>query len=269
MNAATLSRPELVSSALQRLESARRTGTPCSPVRSLIGADDVQLAYEVQSAWVQNELARGARRVGRKIGLTSPAVQTQLGVDQPDFGTLLDDMDYSAFDEIPVGALLQPRIEAEIAFVLAADLLEPPFSDARLAAAVEYTVAALEIVDSRVAGWDIRIADTVADNASAGGYVLGRVIASAGFVPREASMRMAKNGVVVSTGAGRDCLGDPLNALRWLADTAAAVGDPLRAGEVVLSGALGPMVDVRAGDDFVADITGLGRVQARFAGGER
>jgi 2-keto-4-pentenoate hydratase len=255
-----------VTAALDRLVTARRTGVPCSPVRAILG-DDIDLAYQVQSAWVRGELFERATVVGRKIGLTSPAVQNQLGVNQPDFGVLLDTMQRTTVEDIEMSELLQPRIEAEIAFVLSADLDRPPFSDEALRAAVDYATAALEIVDSRISGWDIRIADTIADNASSGQFVLGddRVPLES-FVPRDTSMSMTQNGTVVSEGAGAACLGDPLNALRWLAETAVAVGDPLRAGEVVLSGALGPMVNVRPGDEFVASITGLGDVRARFEG---
>jgi 2-keto-4-pentenoate hydratase len=267
MTPATIARDsERVTEALDRLKDARRTGVPCPPVRPIIGDADLALAYEVQSAWVRGEIDAGARVVGHKIGLTSPAVQTQLGVDQPDFGVLLDTMQRSGDEEIPADRLLQPRIEAEIAFVLSQGLFHPPFSDERLHDAVDYVVAALEICDSRVSGWDIRITDTVADNASSALFVLSDShVTLEGFVPRNATMSLMRNGEVVSEGDGRSCLGDPINALRWLAETAAEHGDPLKAGDVVLSGALGPMVNVEPGDEFVAEISGLGRVRAKFA----
>ncbi|MER6006498.1 fumarylacetoacetate hydrolase family protein [Nonomuraea angiospora] len=199
---------------------------------------------------------------GRKIGLTSPAVQQQLGVDQPDFGVLFADMEVTG--TAPTGQLLQPKVEAEIAFVLADDLtgdLDLP----TVRAAVEYAVPALEIVDSRIADWDITITDTVADNASSGLYVLGaeRLPLSA-FEPVEATMRMYADDQLVSQGTGAACLGDPLNALLWLARTARDLGDPLRAGQVILSGALGPMVPVSPGTTVKAEISGLGIVIVTF-----
>jgi 2-keto-4-pentenoate hydratase len=234
-------------------------------VRDLIGADDVDTAYAVQRRIGRMRTDNGARVVGRKVGLTSAAVRRQLGVDQPDFGVLFDDMDVSAMVEVPAAWLLQPRIEAEVAFVLGTDLDGEP-SPPRVRAAVAYAVAALEIVDSRITGWDITIADTIADNASSGLFVLGpdRVGLDA-FVPREVAMELTVDGVVASTGCGEACLGDPLAALAWLAATAARYGDPLRAGEVVLSGALGPMVPVIPGIRVAATVSGLGRVETTFS----
>ena len=162
-----------ITQAAERLATAATTGTPCAPVRDLIGHDDTAAAYAVQSRIIDARMSAGARVVGRKIGLTSTAVQAQLGVDQPDFGVLLDDMVYPDQATIPIERFLQPRVEAEVAFVLKNDLDQGNLDIDQVAAAVDYAVAALEICDSRVAGWDIRFADTVADNASAGAYVLG------------------------------------------------------------------------------------------------
>ena len=159
--------------ALDRLNQARTTRRPCSPVRDLLPADDVDAAYAVQSAWSAQQVAGGARIVGRKVGLTNPVVQKQLGVDQPDFGVLLDTMACPADVPIDITRTLQPKIEAEIAFVLAQDLTAPVIGPADVAAATAYVVAALEIVDSRIAAWDIDIVDTVADNASSGLFALG------------------------------------------------------------------------------------------------
>ncbi|WP_433622681.1 2-keto-4-pentenoate hydratase [Nocardia sp. CA-120079] len=237
-----------VRAAAARLSGATTTGVPIAPVRDLIGPDDVELAYAVQRIGVQRRVAAGAKLVGRKIGLTSPAVQQQLGVDQPDFGVLFEDMNVT---ETPVAQrppLLQPKIEAELAFVLCADLDDEQLDAISVRGAVDYAVAALEIVDSRIADWDISFADTVADNASSGWFVLGTErLSPAEFEPREIAMNMAIDGEIVSTGTGSACLGDPLNALAWLARTARDFGDPLRAGEIVLSGALGPMVALRPG----------------------
>jgi 2-keto-4-pentenoate hydratase len=265
-----------VRAAADRLVAAETDRAPCPPVRDLIGRDDVDAAYAVQRVLHARALGAGRQVSGRKIGLTSPAVRAQLGVDQPDFGFLYADMDASADDPVDPTRLLQPRIEAEVAFVLGADL-DGPLDDATVTAAVAAVVPALEIVASRVAGWDISFADTVADNGSAGLYVLG----STRLAPLEfgddlheglaaLSMRMTRSSdrgehQQVSAGTGRDCLGSPLAALGWLAETAVRHGEPLRAGQVVLSGALGPMVPIAAGDEFHAEITGLGAVSARFA----
>jgi len=252
--------------AANRLWEASRTGTPCAPVRDLIGTDDVRAAYGTQQRNTTRRLIDGAEVVGRKIGLTSESVQHQLGVDQPDFGVLFDDMQRRQDVLIAMDGLIQPRIEAEIAFVLAADLDDTDATAASVRGAVAYAVPALEIVDSRIAAWDITLADTIADNASSGLFVLGANQAALDrFEPVTSRMSMSVNGVEASTGTGTACLGDPLNALAWLARTAAQMGDPLLKGQVILSGALGPMVPVAPGDVVTASITGLGKVQALFA----
>lgn len=256
----------VVVEAAERLERAARTGEPASPVRDVLGLEDVDRAYAVQRRIAERRSAAGARVVGRKIGLTSPAVQQQLGVDQPDFGILFDDMDVSALPEVPMRGLLQPRVEAEVAFVLAADLDGPDLDVEDVRAAVDHAVAALEIVDSRIAAWDIAITDTIADNGSSALFVLGpdRVTLE-DLEPVSVTMQMHADGALVSEGDGAACLGDPLNALLWLARTAQQLGDPLRAGQVVLSGALGPMHTVTPGSTVRADITGLGSVTVSFA----
>lgn len=256
----------LVVAASERLLEAAASGVPCDPVRDLIGEDDLVKAYAVQERLTAARLAAGATVVGRKIGLTSPAVQAQLGVDQPDFGVLFDDMGYAEDEVVPMSRLLQPKAEAEIAFVLAEDLAEGPLDLAQVRSAVAYAVAALEIVDSRVAGWNIRFGDTVSDNASSGLYVLGSERRTLDEVePVQVEMSMTLNGVEVSTGSGAACLGDPLNALAWLAGKAREFGEPLRAGQVILSGALGPMVDVPPGAVVTAGLSGLGTVTATFS----
>ncbi|MFR9794159.1 2-keto-4-pentenoate hydratase [Streptomyces sp. MB22_4] len=255
-----------VLAAAARLREAAATRTPAAPVRDLIGRDDVATAYAVQRHLTAERIAAGARVTGRKIGLTSTAVQRQLGVGQPDFGVLFDDMAYPDGASVPAGAVLQPRVEAEIAFVLGADLAEGPLDDAQVRDAIDHAVAAIEICGSRVADWDISFADTVADNASAGAYVLGtRCLPLTGFDPVTAEMTMTVDGETVSTGTGAACLGDPVTAVAWLARTARDLGDPLRAGQVVLSGALGPMRPVTPGAAVHATVTGLGTVSVTFS----
>lgn len=254
-----------VEQAANRLLTAREFDEACPPVRDLIGSNDLVAAYAVQKQLTEHRLAAGGRIVGHKIGLTSEAVQRQLGVDKPDFGVLFHDMEYVAGGVIPFRAVMQARVEAEVAFVLKEDLAEGALDATRLRSAVAYATPALEICGSRIADWDISFGDTVADNASAGAYVLGPVhTPMEGFEPREVEMSMSMNGQVVSTGVGAACLGDPLYALEWLARQARALGEPLRSGHVVLTGALGPMQPVIPGATVTASISGLGRVSVRF-----
>lgn len=258
-------RPDDVLEVATRLEEASRSGVACASLVDVIGSTDIGVAYEVQQTVTQRRLAGGARLIGRKIGLTSAAVQSQIGVDRPDFGVLFDDMKFSDGELIPFRRLLQPKAEAEVAFVLGRDITEQ--TDAQTVRdAVQLAYPALEIVDSRIANWKIAITDTVADNASSGVFVIGeRGRRLADVEPVDVRMTMRRNGEEVSTGSGRDCLGDPLNALAWLANTAIEFGSPLRAGDVILSGALGPMVSAEPGDVFEATIEPLGTVVARFS----
>lgn len=260
------SREAVVAEAAARLEAAARDRAPCAPVRDLLGDGDIELAYAVQRRLTDHRLAGGARITGRKIGLTSPAVQRQLGVDRPDFGVLFADMDVSTAAEVPSGRLLQPKAEAEVAFVLGADLDHEITGVAQVRAAVAYAAAALEIVDSRIGDWDITITDTIADNASSGLYVLGGTrLTLEEFEPRDVVMTLYADGEPVSEGDGAACLGDPLEALVWLARTARDFGEPLRAGQVVLSGALGPMVPAPPGVTVRAELSRLGSVTATFS----
>lgn len=258
--------PEIAQAA-ERLREAAATSTPCAPVRDLIGRDDLAAAYAVQARLTADRIAAGARVVGRKIGLTSRAVQEQLGVDQPDFGVLFDDMAHLDGDVLDAGAVLQPRVEAEVAFVLGADLDDGPLDLDQVRAAVDHALPALEVCGSRIAGWDISFADTVADNASSGAYVLGTTPRSlADFEPREVVMSLLIDDEPLSDGVGAACLGDPLAALGWLARQAREVGDPLRAGQVILSGALGPMRPCAPGQTVRAVIEPLGEVRFRMSG---
>jgi 2-keto-4-pentenoate hydratase len=277
VSGADLAPDNSVAQAAERLMVAARTAVPAAPVRDVLGSTDVALAYEVQNVLTAARKAAGARVAGRKVGLTSSAVQRQLGVDQPDFGVLFDDMLVPVGGEIDSSRLIAPKAEAEIAFLLSADMdgfaagvsPDAPISAAdraAAAAAVDYAVAALEIVDSRIADWDITITDTVADNASSALYVLGgKRVPLSEFAPVEVTMNLEKNGEPASSGNGAACLGDPLNALVWLARTAVSLGVPLRAGDVVLSGALGAMVTAEPGTEITAELSTLGRVSVTFS----
>lgn len=259
--------PPAVVKAADVLAEAIRTGVACPPVRDLFdGGGDLATAYAVQQLNVRRALDTGRRIVGRKIGLTSPAVQRQLGVDQPDFGSLFADMAVPDGGEVPVGRLLQPKVEAEVALVLGRDLPDRECTVVDVLRAVDFALPALEIVDSRIAGWDISLVDTVADNASCGLYVLGCTPVPLTRVDlRAVTMTMSRGGETVSEGTGAACLGSPLNAAVWLSSALAERGDPLRAGDLVLTGALGPMAPAAPGDVFEARISELGSVRVGFA----
>lgn len=251
--------------AAASLLEAHRTGVACAPVRTLLDDHDAATGYRIQQLVAERWPGRRRRVVGRKIGLTSAAVQRQLGVDQPDYGSLYDDMGVPDGGEVPTGRLLQPKAEAEVAFTLERDLVHERHTAADVIAATAFVTAAIEVVDSRIAGWDITLVDTLADNASSGMFVLGTSPRRLDAVDLPAAaMVLARNGEVVSEGAGRACLGGPVNAVVWLADSMVAAGTPLCAGDVVLSGALGPMADARAGDVFEASIDGFGAARVAF-----
>lgn len=247
------------------LLQARQQAQACAPISSEFGVTQIQEAYAIQEYITQQALKQGRRLVGRKIGLTSVAVQKQLGVDQPDFGMLFSDMEYVDGAQIPVSNLISPKVEGEIAFVLGRDLEQADLSLAELIRSIEYVVPALEVVDSAIENWNITITDTIADNASAAAYVLGKTptrletldLALEGMVLR-------KNQHIASLGVGAACLDHPLYACMWLARTMIEVGRPLRAGDVLLSGALGPMVAVSKGDTIQLNLTHLGQVSCQF-----
>ena len=235
------------------------SGAVVPPLRDGLGPTDVEGAYAVQTINTRFWEAQGRRIVGRKAGLTAKAVQVQLGVDQPDFGVLFEDMRVADGGILDPARTIQPKAEAEIAFVLGADLPDADTTVEQVAAAVASVHAAIEIVDSRIADWKISFADTVADNGSSAFFVLADAgLPLAGLDLEGAAMEMGVNGAIASTGAGAAALGNPLNAAAWLARTLAGRGEPLKAGDILLAGALGPMVALTPGDHVVADIAGIG-----------
>lgn len=240
-------------------------GRVVEPLRDFLDPLDADGAYAVQEINTQFWLGEGRRIVGRKAGLTAQAVQKQLGVDQPDYGVLFEDMRVADGGRLDPASTIQPKAEAEIAFVLGTGLPDPDTTPAQVAAAVASVHAAIEIVDSRIADWRITFADTVADNGSSAFFVLalaGKPLN--GLDLGAAEMTMLANGEVVSTGVGAAALGNPLNAAAWLARTLAKRGQPLARGDIVLAGALGPMVTLSAGDRIEAKIEGIGACSFEF-----
>lgn len=248
----------------ERLRAAYTNGV-VSPLRDGLEPLDSDGAYAVQAMNTRFWRQGGRRVVGRKIGLTAKAVQAQLGVDQPDFGILFEDKQIPDGGELAKSRVLQPKAEAEIALVLANGLPDPETDAATVLHAADYAVAAIEIVDSRIADWRITFADTVADNGSSAFFVLGQQRRSLdGLDLYSCGMVLERNGAVASVGAGAACLGHPLEAAAWLARTLAARGDPLVAGDILLTGALGPMVAIAPGDRVSAQIGGLGLASFRM-----
>ena len=241
----------------------------CRPIDPLTQGEpllSVEDAYRIQEHLLGRRMAAGERVIGKKIGVTSQAVMDMLGVHQPDFGVLTDAMRHADGSVIERATLIQPKAEGEIAFLLRRDLPMQGVSPADVLDATEAVMACFEIVDSRICDWKIRIQDTVADNASCGVFVLGEQR----FDPRRVDlvgckMSLSKNGQIVASGQGAATMGSPLTAMAWLANTMGTLGTPLRAGEIVLSGALGAMVPVDAGDALRVDIEGLGHCSVRFA----
>ena len=243
---------------------ARRTVAPLAARYPVLTIDD---AYAISLDFLRRREADGERVVGKKIGVTSKPVQDMLGVHQPDFGFLTDAMwvaDGASVDIVARG-LIQPRAEAEIAFLLQADLNGPGVTAADVLAATEFIAPCFEIVDSRIENWKIGIVDTVADNASCGVFVLGAArVAPAGLDLAALQVRVMKNGALLSEGLGAAVQGSPLNAVAWLANTLGRHGVTLKAGEVILSGSLVPLAPAVAGDAFEMELFGIGGASVRF-----
>lgn len=224
-------------------------------------------AYRIQERFVARRLAAGETIVGKKIGATSKPVQDFLGVYQPDFGMLTSAMVFQEGDTIDLSQLIQPKAEAELAFVLKHDLKGPGITAMDVIRATDYVLPCFEIVDSRITDWQIKIQDTVADNASCGVFVLGKTKGD----PRKlditlAGMVLEKNGELFSTGVGAAVQGSPANAVAWLANTLGALGIPFKAGEVILSGSQSSLVPVIDGDELVCTVGGLGSCRVKFSG---
>ena len=239
------------------------------PLRETHGLATVEDAYAVQAAAFDHWCAQGRRCIGRKIGLTSKVVQAQLGIDQPDFGTLWGDYALTEGQVVDMRRFMQPKIELEVAFVMKRGVDDPQVPMQVLMHSIAYAVPAVEIVDTAIRDWNIRLVDTVADNASGGGIVLGLGAKALGDVDlRLAGGILSSDGVVRSSGIGADCMGHPLNAVLWLARKMASVGKPLAEGDLVMSGAFGAMVPVTAGKVYFGEIAGFAPIQVAFDDGK-
>jgi 2-keto-4-pentenoate hydratase len=249
------------------LLSAYRTRVPVEPLIEKYRGLTLSDAYEIQLLQIRRRVAAGARVKGHKVGLTSAAMRRQMGVDQPDYGHLLDDMFWLEHQPIPMSRFLQPRVEPEVALVLKRQLQGPGVTTAEALAAIDFVLPALELIDSRIRDWKIGLLDTIADNASSGGVVLG----STPTAPSAADLRLGgcnlyRNGELAATGAGGAVLGSPVTSLVWLANTVGAHGVVLKAGHVVLPGSITASVPASAGDTITATFAGLGSVTACFDG---
>jgi 2-keto-4-pentenoate hydratase len=247
-----------------RLYDSLTNRVSISPLSDELDTLDIDDAYAIQLENVKRNTAAGAKISGKKIGLTSKPMQDMFNVNEPDYGHLYDEMDMTG-KPVPADALLQPKVEGEIAFVLKDDVKGPDATVEDVLAATDYVVAALEIVDSRIKDWKIKLFDTVSDNASSGSYVLGaKKIQPADIDLIEEQMTFYKNGEAINSGSGSAVLGNPAYCVAWLANKLWAYGVILGKGEVVLSGALSAAVEASAGDTFKAEFRTLGSVEAEF-----
>lgn len=247
------------------LQSAWDKGEGVQPLTELNPGLTVDEAYHIQLHTIEKYVKDGQRITGKKIGLTSKAMQNLLGVNEPDYGHLLNDMQIENGGVIPFSRVLQPRVEGEIAFILKDDLVGPNVTTMDVLFATEAVVPALEIVDSRIRDWKITLADTVADNASSGLYILGNNAVKPSDVDlQQIGMALYKNNELQNTGVGAAALGNPAKCVAWLANKLSAYGIPLKAGEVILSGALSAAVDAKPGDTFYAKFSDLGEVHVSF-----
>ncbi len=260
--------PDIITLAGDELFDAYRAGKTVPPLRDRYADIDIVDAYRIQERFMARRAAIGETVVGKKIGVTSKAVQEMIGVFEPDFGILTSVMGHANGATINLDTLIQPKVEAEIAFVLKRDLTGPGVTAMDVLRATDYVCACFEIVDSRIDNWDIRIQDTVADNASCGAYVLGPDRVD----PRDVDLTLAGllielNGEAHATGVGAAVQGSPANAVAWLANTLGRLGMPFLAGEVILSGSLAPLIPVGHGDRLVAHIGGIGSCAVAFEHG--
>jgi 2-keto-4-pentenoate hydratase len=262
--------PTMLSDEVRRevaaaLVAAERDQRPIPPLRESWPQIDVVDAYEIQLLNIRQRLAHGATVHGHKVGLSSRAMQEMMGVDEPDYGHLLSDMAVSSSRPVSAGRYCYPRVEVEVGFILGAPLPGADCTEQDVIDATEAVAPAIELIDSRILDWNIRIGDTIADNASSAGYVLGPDrVKPTDIDLRAIDARLIRNGEQVAEGRSDAVLGNPVTAVAWLARKVASFGVTLEAGHVILPGSVHRAIDVRPGDDFEAVFDGLGTVQLSF-----
>jgi 2-keto-4-pentenoate hydratase len=247
------------------LAQAERSREAIAPLTAAYPDIDVVDAYEIQLINIRQRVAEGARVLGHKVGLSSKAMQQMMGVDEPDYGHLLDEM--QVFEDTPVkaGRYLLPRVEVEVAFILGADLPGAGCTEDDVLAATEALAPSIELIDTRITDWKIALCDTIADNASSAGFVLGQARVAPGDVDvKTIDAVLTRNGEVIAEGRSDAVLGNPVTAVAWLSRKVESFGVRLRKGDIVLPGSCTRAIDARAGDEFVADFTGLGSVRLSF-----
>ncbi|OBH02665.1 2-keto-4-pentenoate hydratase [Mycobacterium sp. E1747] len=247
------------------LAQAERSRSPIAPLTAVHPEIDVVDAYEIQLINIRQRVAEGARVLGHKVGLSSKAIQQMMGVDEPDYGHLLDEMQLSEDTPVQASHYLWPRVEVEVGFILNADLPGADCTEDDVLAATEALVPSIELIDTRITDWKIELCDTIADNASSAGFVLGKARIS----PNDVDVKgidavLSCNGEVVAKGRTDAVLGNPVTAVAWLARKVDGFGVRLRKGDLVLPGSCTRAIDAHAGDEFVADFTGLGAVHLSF-----
>ncbi len=247
------------------LALAERSRAAISPLTAAHPDIDVVDAYEIQLINIRQRVADGARVIGHKVGLSSEAMQQMMGVDEPDYGHLLADMEVFEDVAVPAGKFLYPRVEVEVGFVLADDLPGANCTEDDVLAATAAFAPSIELIDTRIKDWKIALCDTIADNASSAGWVLGKERVS----PKDIDIQtieatLTRNGEIVAEGRSDAVLGNPVTAVAWLARKVDSFGVRLRAGDIVLPGSCTRAIDARPGDGFVADFTGLGSVRLSF-----
>jgi 2-keto-4-pentenoate hydratase len=260
---------DLVEAIASRLDAAMQSGVPIPPITETYEINEPSVAYAIQNSWTNIRLKRGEKIIGRKIGLTSKAIQTQLGVDEPDYGNLWQTSFYPAVNQkvnIPSSVFLQPRIEGEVAFLIGKPIREPGVTPNQILDATEACTIGVEIVASRIADWKIKLVDTIADNASYGGFTLGPWDKEMKKVDLgELAMTIHHNGQLAAEGLGSAALGHPARSTAWLANKLLQYGVSLEPGDIVISGGITKMLPVKAGDEFVFTLTGQPDLTVTFS----
>lgn len=255
-----------IQKAVNSLIQAEKTKVPIEPFTSTMEDISVDVAYQIQLGYVRSRQENGAKIVGKKIGLTSKAMQEMLKVNQPDYGHIMDDMIFENNSTVSLNQFIAPRIEFEIAFVLKKDLKGPGVTVEEVVAATDYVLPAFEIIDSRIRDWEINFEDTVADNGSSAGAIFGETQKSLENIDlQKVKMDVYQNGQLIDQATGEAVMGNPINAVAWLANAIGSYDITLKKGERILAGALSKAIPVDVGDEFTVHFTELGEISVKFS----